>query len=271
MPPVAVFPSRRVAGSTRASIRWRGIAECSASADRADALKQPQRPALPCVVASRRAPSNGLDDDNLVGALKPARDAAAARSAPMMASARQCAIGTRRARSPLVVSDLIPSRRHRVSRCRSMVGMSALAQHRSQRRAPHRGMVRASSRPPNRGQAHSDCGASSSTHTSQRYGYTRPPTRPCNCRSHTSMQRQPRDDRYAVTGIIGPGALPTPSRWVQQGAASGSAVQRASVISSAIADQRAADADLGSGARTRGRCLTSSLRRSGHRHDHASR
>jgi len=41
-------------------------------------LKMMQRPALPCVVVlTRRAPSGGLDDDNLVGALKGVRDAVA--------------------------------------------------------------------------------------------------------------------------------------------------------------------------------------------------
>lgn len=41
-------------------------------------LKTAQRPALPCsVLLTRVAPSNGLDDDNLVGSLKSVRDAVA--------------------------------------------------------------------------------------------------------------------------------------------------------------------------------------------------
>jgi hypothetical protein len=42
-------------------------------------LSRLQKPALPCVVTlTRIAPSDGLDDDNLPGALKGARDAVAA-------------------------------------------------------------------------------------------------------------------------------------------------------------------------------------------------
>lgn len=42
-------------------------------------LAAKHKPALPCVVTlTRMAPSNGLDDDNLTGALKGARDAVAA-------------------------------------------------------------------------------------------------------------------------------------------------------------------------------------------------
>ena len=41
-------------------------------------LSNKPKPALPCVIRlTRVAPSNGLDDDNLVGALKAVRDAVA--------------------------------------------------------------------------------------------------------------------------------------------------------------------------------------------------
>lgn len=40
--------------------------------------RQPEKPSVPCVcVLIRFAPSNGLDDDNLTGALKGVRDAVA--------------------------------------------------------------------------------------------------------------------------------------------------------------------------------------------------
>lgn len=42
-------------------------------------LVKAERPQLPCVVTlTRRAPSNGLDDDNLAGSLKAVRDEVAA-------------------------------------------------------------------------------------------------------------------------------------------------------------------------------------------------